>query len=165
MPPTTAPTRTSTASSARSSTRPTTTLRIALRGLGCAAGGAGGLVGLDGSLGQEHVDVAAARADGAVRLAVGVEEAEERRRQVEVLLPEDVVAADDAPQGAPLHRHRPDLARHADPFLQVLSGIGGAFSARVPSRSYSAITCAPSSSSVAASSRLSRTTIAVVSDP
>jgi hypothetical protein len=47
----------------------------------------------------------------------------------------------------------------------VCSGLGGACSDRVPIRSYSAMTCAPSRSSVAPISRLSNTTIDVVSEP
>lgn len=47
----------------------------------------------------------------------------------------------------------------------VPRGRGSAFQPGVPILSYSAMTCAPSSSSVAAMSRLARTTIAVVSDP
>jgi hypothetical protein len=49
--------------------------------------------------------------------------------------------------------------------LLVVNGLGRASGFARPTRSYSEITCAPSSSSVAAISRLSSTTIAVVSEP
>ena len=47
----------------------------------------------------------------------------------------------------------------------VRNALGGASGAAFSMRSYSAITCAPSSSNVAAISRLSNTTMAVVSEP
>lgn len=47
----------------------------------------------------------------------------------------------------------------------VVKGFGGAFSGSLARRSYSEITWAPSNSRVAASSRLNRTAMAVVSDP
>ena len=47
----------------------------------------------------------------------------------------------------------------------VVSACAGASSGSLAMRSYSAITCAPSNSKVAASSRLSSTAIAVVNDP
>jgi hypothetical protein len=61
----------------------------------------------------EHVNVPAAFADCALRDTVPfvqVEEIEERRRQLNLALPEDVMSTDSAPELDALHDDRPEVA-------------------------------------------------------
>jgi hypothetical protein len=60
---------------------------------------------------------------------------------------------------------KPGDKAEGGPAQPVRKPCAGAPGRSLPTRSYSEITCAPSNSRVAAISRLSRTTIAVVSEP